>query len=49
MDLIHALIGVLSALAETPAAWPILLVFVYGLYACVRCAWDVFRAFTTFD
>ena len=49
MDLIHGLIGVWDALVETPSAWPVLAVGVYILYACVRTAWDVFRAFTTFD
>ena len=49
MDVIHALLAVGGALAENPAGWPLLVVFVYVIYACTHTAWDVFRAFMTFD
>ena len=49
IDLCHALLAVGPALAENPAGWPILVVVAYGIYAVARTAWDVFRAFTTFD
>ena len=49
IDVIHALLTAGGALAEHPAGWPLLVVFVYVIYACTRIAWDVFRAFTTFD
>ena len=38
MDLLPGLVGLLFIAA----------VF-YGFYACVRIAWDFFRALTTFD
>lgn len=49
IDVIHALLAVGGALAENPAGWPLLVVFVYVIYACTHTAWDVFRAFMTFD
>ena len=49
IDVIHALLAMGGALAENPAGWPLLVVFVYVIYACTHTAWDVFRAFMTFD
>ena len=45
MSLLDALITVLSH----PFGWFLTFVVGYMLYACVRVAWDVLRAFTTFD
>ena len=45
MDLLDALVTVWSH----PFGWLAMCAVFYVFYACLRIAWDVLRAFTTFD
>ena len=39
----------IDALTALLAGWPVAFALLYPFYACLRVAWDVWVALTTFD